>query len=105
MKMSDETRFSVRVDDTQCFGCAATESVLAAMQRQGVGGVVLGCRAGGCGVCRVRVTAGAYRIGPVSRAHLSEEDQENGFALACRLFPQADLCITPAPKTKAVRGQ
>lgn len=103
--MSDEISFSIRIGDTRPFACSSGESVLAAMQRQGVGGVTLGCRAGGCGVCRVRVTAGGYRIGPVSRAHLSEEDQENGFALACRLFPQADLCITPAPKPKTVQGQ
>lgn len=96
--MSDETSFTIRVGNAPPFGCFARESVLAAMQRQGIGGLVLGCRSGGCGVCRVHVSTGCYRLGPVGRNHLSEEDQDCGFALACRLFPEADLHITLAPK-------
>ena len=102
--MSDKVDFTIRLADRQPFACHAGESVLAAMQRHGVGGLVLGCRSGGCGACRVHVRAGCYRLGPMGRNHLSEKDQENGFALACRLFPEADLEIEPAPRPKAAMG-
>ncbi|MCR6628685.1 MAG: 2Fe-2S iron-sulfur cluster binding domain-containing protein [Magnetospirillum sp.] len=101
--MSDDRNFTIRLADAPTFGCRAGESVLAAMQRHGIGGLVLGCRSGGCGVCRVHVQAGCYRLGPVGRNHLSEQDQENGFALACRLFPEADLEIVAAPYSKTAR--
>jgi ferredoxin len=79
------------------FSCHGSESVLAAMTRQGIKDLPIGCRGGGCGVCRVQVERGAFRVGKVARIHVSEEDQNNGFALACRLFPESDLTVIPAP--------
>ncbi len=88
--------FLIHIDgDGSCF-CRSDESVLAAMMRTGRGAVPVGCRGGGCGVCRVRVVAGRFRLGKISRSHLSAAEQADGVALACRLYPQSDLAITCA---------
>jgi ferredoxin len=70
----------------ESFDCAATLNVLRAMECLGRKGIPVGCRGGGCGVCKVRVLRGQYRTDKMSRACVSEEEQRQGFALACRLF-------------------
>lgn len=92
------------------FPCVEGESVLRAMERlMGAGRVRLGdkripvgCRQGGCGVCRVRVLSGPHRTGPTSRAHVTAAEEAEGYALACRLFPEGDVTVVSAracPKT------
>lgn len=88
------------------FPCRDSETVIAALERAAgfgmptVGGrrVPVGCRQGGCGVCRVHVLSGRYRVGAQSRAHVSEADAGRGVALACRLIPESDLSLVPAPR-------
>jgi len=60
--------------------------------RLGRRGIPVGCDNGGCGVCKVRVLSGEVEhIGPVSRAHVSEQEQAMGCTLACRATPKTDL--------------
>lgn len=87
------------------FTCFEQESVLAAMRRQGVPGIEIGCRGGGCGVCRVRVVSGPYQLGKMARIHVSEAEQSQGIALACRLYPLGDLDIAADPPPGAVDGK
>ena len=76
------------------FACRAGRSVLREMERQGLSWVCVGCRGGGCGICKIRVLSGEFRSGPMSRAHVSAEDQESGRqVLACQVFPETDLQI------------
>jgi ferredoxin len=65
----------------------------------------VGCRGGGCGTCRVRVRAGTYRTGRMSRAHVTLEEEREGYALACKLFPLEDLLLVPARRAFAPGGQ
>lgn len=84
-------RFFIHLgNDVSCW-CDPGESLLAALGKAGVDLVSVGCRGGGCGVCRVRVISGRYQLGKVSRAHCSEADQAEGLTLACRLYPESDL--------------
>ncbi len=53
----------------------------------------VGCRRGGCGVCRARVLAGDYRVTPMSRAHVTEADEAEGVVLACAIYAQSDLTL------------
>lgn len=73
------------------------ERVLLECHRRGIGDVPIGCRGGGCGVCRVRVSAGSYYTKKMSRKHISAHDEEDGIVLACRLIPLSDLTIQPTP--------
>jgi ferredoxin len=79
------------------FRCRPDERVLLAMQRQGRTDIPVGCRGGGCGVCRIQVLEGTYRTGPMSRRHVSAEDATEGCALACRLYATGDLVLVPRP--------
>lgn len=88
------------------FSCAADERLLVAMERArlmdfGAGWehvIPVGCRRGGCGVCRVRILAGTYTTAPMSAVHVPAEDQAKGYALACCVYPQSDLLVETAPK-------
>ena len=53
-----------------------------------------GCQVGGCGMCKVKVLDGEYDQ-EVIRSHdaLSDEDLENGYALACCMTAKSDLEI------------
>ncbi|MBM3517157.1 MAG: 2Fe-2S iron-sulfur cluster binding domain-containing protein [Alphaproteobacteria bacterium] len=76
--------------------CPAEGRVLLEMERQGKKFLPVGCRGGGCGICRVEVLRGRYRTLKMSRLHVSVEEQRRGFALACRLVPESDLELRPA---------
>jgi ferredoxin len=79
------------------FDCRADDTVLAAMERCGGKAIPVGCRGGGCGVCRVRVIEGQYRCGKMSRLHVDGAAAASGFALACRLIAEDDLVLELAP--------
>ena len=73
----------------EVYACRAEESLLAGMARLGRRGIPVGCLGGGCGVCKVRLLKGtARKLGPVSRAHVSMQEEEQGYTLACRASPE-----------------
>ena len=92
----------------------ADERVLVSLERMvgrvnGAGlyapGVIpVGCRRGGCGVCRSRVIAGAYECCAMSRLHVSDADRREGIVLACSIFPRSDLVLRPEPKRADIRA-
>lgn len=94
----------VRVSVSQtgdCFDCATNESLLAGMLRLGRKGIPAGCVNGGCGVCKVRIVEGAVQsLGPVSRAHVSTEEEANGYTLACRVAPTQSVCLEVAARLR-----
>lgn len=86
----------------ESFACAPDETVLDGMARLGRRGIPLGCRGGGCGVCKIEVRSGAFTCKPMSRAHVTQDDQSHGRVLACRILPAGDLTLTVIGKmTKA----
>lgn len=93
--MTDDPRsvFAVRLRQGQSFECEAHHSVLEGMTARGRTGIAVGCRGGGCGVCKVRVLDGRYRTGAMSAACVTPEDRNHGIALACKLFPESDLSL------------
>ena len=89
MLFDTRPKVSVHVVQTgETFPCASDESLLQGMLRLGRKGIPVGCVNGGCGVCKVRILEGQYRpLGPISRAHVSVEEEAQGFTLACRVAP------------------
>ena len=77
----------------QSFTAINGYSLLVAMERSGTQAIKVGCRGGGCGMCKVRVVQGSYSSKRMSRAHVSESDEQQGIVLACRIFPETDLII------------
>jgi ferredoxin len=83
----------VEVRGGSAFSCPDGERVLVAMERSGASDIGVGCRGGGCGICKVRVLGGPHRLGKMSKAHVSDTDLASGIALACRLYPLGRLTI------------
>jgi len=95
-------KFTVSIDGTgRSFACGADQNVLAAMTLANARGVQVGCRSGGCGVCRVQVLEGQWRCGTMSRSEVGAEQLRDGHVLACKLYPTTDLLIRPVGRLVA----
>lgn len=95
MRRSEELtqKFSVLIEDSgETVLCDARDNVLRAMEALRRRGIPVGCRGGGCGVCKVQVLDGAYHTRKMSRACITEEEAR-GVALACKLFPESGLRV------------
>jgi 3-phenylpropionate/trans-cinnamate dioxygenase ferredoxin reductase subunit len=86
-------KVNVLVQQTgESYPCATTESLLQGMLRLGRKGIPVGCVNGGCGVCKVRILQGAiHSLGPVSRTHVSLDEEAQGYTLACRSAPSTSV--------------
>lgn len=88
------TSFQVTITNThETFSCRDDTDVLRAMEQLQRKGIPVGCRNGGCGVCKVEVTAGLYAKRKMSRAVLTQEEEERGCVLACKISPMSDLQV------------
>lgn len=107
--MIDETVmqiFQVEIANTgEVIVCQEDNTVLSAMEQLGRKGIPVGCRGGGCGVCKVRITSGEYVTKRMSREHVSEEEEACGVVLACRLFPRSDLKLQVEGKMQKAIGR
>jgi len=69
------------------------ETVLAALGRAGLK-YRIGCRRGGCGVCKLRLLAGEVRYErPVADSVLSDDEKVAGICLSCRAVPITNVLI------------
>lgn len=85
-------RHSIHLANTdERYPCAESQDILRAMEVLSRKGIPVGCRGGGCGICKVRITHGPYEIRKMSRAFVSEREEDSGVVLACRVFPRGDL--------------
>lgn len=80
---------------------AITPEAIAAAREHNIS---LGCRGGGCGVCRAQVLSGECSTQRMSRRHVSEADEARGVVLACRLTDTRDLILEPAPNPPIPAG-
>lgn len=105
------TRYQIQVEGYQPFACASDQRVLVAMEQAfpiplpgKARPLLVGCRRGGCGFCRVQVTSGQYRTDKMSVAHVTEDAAAQGYALACCLYPDSDLTLRSAVEVKTRPG-
>lgn len=90
----ERSYYTVTVAETgESFRCASDESVLRGMEKLGRRGIPVGCREGGCGVCKIEVLSGSYVKRAMSRDHVSLEDEAADRVLACRIRPASDLTL------------
>ncbi|MEO8839723.1 MAG: 2Fe-2S iron-sulfur cluster binding domain-containing protein [Herbaspirillum sp.] len=93
--------FTVTIEETgETFRCSDQQSLLAGMETLGKKGIPVGCRSGGCGVCKVQVVSGVYQKRVMSREHVSPEDEATGCVLACRVTPNSDVRLEIIGKMK-----
>jgi len=86
--------FTITIEDTgETFRCSNQRSVLEAMETLGRKGIQVGCRGGGCGVCKIEVISGTYVKRTMSRRHVSEVEEAAHCVLACRIRPTSDITL------------
>lgn len=73
------------------YACRGDQSVLDVMAGRSNASIAIGCRSGGCGVCRVQVLSGSYELGVMSADEITHECRSKAIVLACRLMPTSDL--------------
>ena len=81
------------VETGECLRCSDEDNLLRSMEKLGRKGIPVGCRNGGCGVCKVQVLDGKCDRRVMSRAHVNIEEEAQGYALACRIIPTSDLSV------------
>ncbi|MDP3905917.1 2Fe-2S iron-sulfur cluster-binding protein [Novosphingobium sp.] len=81
------------VTSQESFCCLDGETLLNASVRSGKNIIPVGCRNGGCGMCKIEIVGGDYRTGKMSRAHVTEQEEGQGIVLACRTMPGSSLEI------------
>lgn len=90
----DSSRKRVTIIETgERFECRTDESVLAGLARTGNRGIPVGCRGGGCGVCKIHVISGEYVPQKMSADHVDATDLVHHRVLACRISAASDLEI------------
>lgn len=89
--MSERLHQVLLIGTGERFSCGAGETVLNGLVRLGRRGIPVGCRGGGCGICKIRIVRGTYSTRTMSRAHVTEQDEAQGVVLACRVHPGSDL--------------
>lgn len=94
--------FKVAVRDKEIV-VKENETILNASQRQ-AGGIFVGCKGGGCGMCKVKIVSGHTLDGIASKSVLSDEDHSAGYRLSCQSVPITDMVIEPCrEKNKILR--
>lgn len=87
--------FDVTIEDTgEVFRCSSDESLLRGMERLGKRGIPVGCRGGGCGVCKIRIGEGDFAGRVMSREHITVEEEAAGVVLACRVQPRSAIRLS-----------
>ncbi|MEO6353956.1 MAG: 2Fe-2S iron-sulfur cluster binding domain-containing protein [Burkholderiaceae bacterium] len=93
--------FTITIEETgETFRCSDRQSLLVGMESLGKKGIPVGCRSGGCGVCKIKVVEGSYQKRVMSREHVSQEDEAAGCLLACRVVPNSDVKLTVLGRMK-----
>ncbi len=87
-------------NDGSSYRCSDTRTLLEGMESLGRKGIPVGCRGGGCGVCKVQLVSGSYTSRVMSRAHVSAEEEACGCVLACRVKPTSDVSLRVLGKMK-----
>jgi len=78
------------------------DSLLKGMEIAGARIVGIGCRGGGCGLCKIHILRGDFELGKMSSLHISDSDRSLGYVLACRCFPKSniDFRLTKKPDSR-----
>jgi ferredoxin len=69
------------------------ETVLAALGRAGLR-YRIGCRRGGCGICKLQLVGGEVRYErPIAESVLSDDEKVEGICLSCRAIPITNVLV------------
>lgn len=78
---------------------AAGKNLLEGLEEAAQETVAVGCRNGGCGVCRIRILSGTFTKRKMSRKYVSADQERDRIALACRVYPTSAIVYKREPLT------
>lgn len=79
------------VESGTSFQLPVGESLLRGMEKAGAKIINVGCRGGGCGLCKIRILKGEFELKKMSSLHVSDSEKGAGYVLACRCFPTTNI--------------
>lgn len=85
-------QITVTNNESSNFECGEDQDLLGQAIRARVP-VIVACRSGGCGICKIKVIHGQYERGICSKKTLPDQDRENNYSLACKTYPKSDMVI------------
>lgn len=74
----------------QTYSCSPEKDLLKEARAQMVK-VPYACANGGCGLCKVKVIEGNYKMEAYSKKALTDKERENGHILLCKTYPLSHL--------------
>lgn len=86
------------------YACPEDADLLRSMERFSKKGIPVGCRHGGCGICKVQVVSGQYTTGKMNRAVLRQEEACEGWVLACKTYPRSTMRVCLGEKLSGTTG-
>lgn len=93
--------FTITVQPSgRAFQADATETLLAAGIRQGIG-LPYGCKDGACGSCKCKLVSGSVSHGAHQAKALSAEEEAAGYVLTCCGTAQSDVVLESRQVTEA----
>lgn len=91
----------IAVENTrETYACPDEKDLLRGMERLGGKGIPVGCRGGGCGICKVQILSGHWRCKKMSSAVITHEELRQGIVLACCCYPETSLVLKVTGKLK-----
>ncbi len=75
----------------ESYRCLDSCTLLEGMETLGKKIIPVGCRNGGCGVCKVQIESGQYQKRVMSREHISAAEEAQGYVLSCCVRPRSDV--------------
>ncbi|MCQ6282288.1 2Fe-2S iron-sulfur cluster binding domain-containing protein [Bacillus sp. EB600] len=72
--------------------CDERESILDAANRQSLR-IPYACKGGGCGLCKIKVEEGQFKMLKCSKAVLPDQERELNYTLACKTYPKSHMKI------------
>lgn len=76
---------------------APENSNLLRVSLRGQGGIPFKCGGGVCGTCKCRIESGQEHLDavkPKERRHLSEDELQRGYRMACQTFVNGDVAVS-----------
>jgi len=88
-----EKEKNTKMNALQTQTCQAGVQLSACLRRQGQAPMTPCGGHGNCGKCIVRVIRGELKISTMDRVHLSEEQLQQGYRLACQAMPESEVTV------------
>jgi ferredoxin len=91
----------IAIENTQeTYLCPPSLDLLRSMERLGRKGIPVGCRGGGCGICKVQILCGSWHCEKMSTSVLTQDEQRQGIVLACCCYPRSPIVLKVIGKMK-----